>query len=158
NPAGFGDGESYLGSSSVTTDGSGNASFTATLSMGVAPDQLVTATAIHPSNNTSLFSNCQAVAGAGAPSTGRLKPAALGSVAGVVRQAAPILDIFAQDVALRRLEAAAGDAYFALALGDGSPSKSAGRAMLVRVVVPDIWSDDIQTTDKGNPLGAGRAE
>jgi len=57
DPSGFGEGQTYLGSVAVTTDVSGNASFTATIT-GTLGCKSVTATATDPSGNTSEFSNC----------------------------------------------------------------------------------------------------
>jgi hypothetical protein len=57
-----GEGERFLGSKKVTTDGSGNANFKASFDSKVAPGQLITATATDPSNNASEFSQCIAVA------------------------------------------------------------------------------------------------
>ena len=54
--SGFGEGETFLGATDVTTDGSGNASFTAALSVGNG--QFVAGTATDPGNNTSEFSAC----------------------------------------------------------------------------------------------------
>jgi hypothetical protein len=56
NSSGYGQGQTYLGSTSVTTDGSGNASFTVTLPFAVARGQFVAATATDPAGNTSEFS------------------------------------------------------------------------------------------------------
>ena len=56
DPLGYGEGEVYLGAMGVTTDGSGHASFSASLS--VSSSQFVTATATDPDNNTSEFSAC----------------------------------------------------------------------------------------------------
>lgn len=53
----FGEGENFLGSTTVTTDGSGNTNFTAILP--VPPGQWLTATATDPANNTSEFSKCE---------------------------------------------------------------------------------------------------
>jgi CSLREA domain-containing protein len=58
--SGFGEGKKFLGSQSVTTNGSGNASFTATVPTGTAPGNVVTSTATNPTNNTSEFSGCTA--------------------------------------------------------------------------------------------------
>ncbi len=55
DPSGYGQGQTYLGKITVTTDASGNASFTANLSVGVAPGQFLTATATDPAGNTSEF-------------------------------------------------------------------------------------------------------
>ena len=56
--AGNGEGKTFLGATSVTTDPSGNASINATLTGVDAMGQFVTATAIDPSGNTSEFSAC----------------------------------------------------------------------------------------------------
>ncbi|HEY2103350.1 MAG TPA: CSLREA domain-containing protein [Chthoniobacterales bacterium] len=53
DPSGFGEGETFLGSTNVTTDGSGNASFDLVVAQVAAG---VTATATDPSGNTSEFS------------------------------------------------------------------------------------------------------
>lgn len=59
---GFGEGEQLLGFTTVTTDASGNASFSQTLPTAVPVGQLITATATGPSNTTSEFSAGVAVA------------------------------------------------------------------------------------------------
>jgi uncharacterized repeat protein (TIGR01451 family)/CSLREA domain-containing protein len=56
--SGFGEGERYIGQTQVSTDGSGNASFTATFEEEVAPGTFITATATDPLGNTSEFSAC----------------------------------------------------------------------------------------------------
>jgi uncharacterized repeat protein (TIGR01451 family) len=56
NPSGFGEGRTFLGQINVTTDGNGDATFNTTLSVAVAADQYITATATDPNNNTSQFS------------------------------------------------------------------------------------------------------
>ena len=50
------EGQDYIGSTQVTTDGSGNISFDVTLPTTVAPGARITATATDPSGNTSEFS------------------------------------------------------------------------------------------------------
>ncbi len=62
DPSGFGEGETFLGSTSVTTDPSGNSSFTATLPVSVAVGHFLTATATDLAGNTSEFSQAEAVA------------------------------------------------------------------------------------------------
>jgi uncharacterized repeat protein (TIGR01451 family) len=59
--SGNGEGQIFLGSTSVTTDGQGNAPFNATLPTPTTPGQVVTATATDETNNTSEFSQCRAV-------------------------------------------------------------------------------------------------
>jgi hypothetical protein len=56
DPSGHGEGQTFLGFKSVTTDKTGQASFTVTLPTSTALGQFVTATATDPSNNTSEFS------------------------------------------------------------------------------------------------------
>ncbi|MDA2935492.1 hypothetical protein MYX82_14320, partial [Acidobacteria bacterium AH-259-D05] len=58
DPSGFGEGETFLGSTMVTTDGSGNASFTVAFPAKVLVGWFVTATATDPNDNTSEFSQC----------------------------------------------------------------------------------------------------
>lgn len=60
--SGFGEGEVFLGTTMVTTDGSGNAAIAATLPVSVGAGQVVTATATDPGGSTSEFSNCAVVA------------------------------------------------------------------------------------------------
>jgi parallel beta-helix repeat protein len=55
NPTGYGEGQFYLGTISVTTDGSGNANFTYTNSSGNYSGQYITATATSASGDTSEF-------------------------------------------------------------------------------------------------------
>ncbi len=61
DPSGYGEGEIYLGAEIVTTDASGDASFTTTLADSVPADYYATATATDPNGNTSEFSLCQLV-------------------------------------------------------------------------------------------------
>ncbi len=62
--SGFGEGQRYLGAISVSTDGSGNASFNSALAAATTAGEVVTATATDQSGNTSEFS---ALAGTGPP-------------------------------------------------------------------------------------------
>jgi hypothetical protein len=57
DPSGFGEGQIFIGSLTVTTDNNCNASFTATLP-GTIGCRSLTATATDPVGNTSEFSNC----------------------------------------------------------------------------------------------------
>jgi titin len=63
NPSGYGEGERFLGSATVTTDAQGNAGLTFTVALVVAPGQFISATATDPDNNTSEFSQCVTVFG-----------------------------------------------------------------------------------------------
>lgn len=66
NPAcdasGYGEGKSYFGSTSVSTDGSGNATINAVFPILLSATDSVTATATSPTNDTSEFSACRRVA------------------------------------------------------------------------------------------------
>jgi uncharacterized repeat protein (TIGR01451 family) len=57
DPSGNGEGEVYLGSDTVTTDGTGNATINTVLAVAVAVGDVITATATDPADNTSEFSN-----------------------------------------------------------------------------------------------------
>jgi hypothetical protein len=56
DPSGYGQGQTYLGFTTVTTDGTGHASFTATFSTVVPTGYAVSATATDPGGDTSQFS------------------------------------------------------------------------------------------------------
>ena len=56
--SGYGEGQTYLGSTDVTTDGSGDAAFDVTFSTTVPAGYYITATATDPGGNTSEFSQC----------------------------------------------------------------------------------------------------
>lgn len=58
DPSGNGEGESFLGTTDVTTDGSGDVSFMVTFPAAVPAGQFITATATDPNDNTSEFSQC----------------------------------------------------------------------------------------------------
>ena len=55
---GFGEGKTFVGSTTVTTNGTGDATFIAVFPSLVSGGQFITATATDPSNNTSEFSEC----------------------------------------------------------------------------------------------------
>lgn len=58
--SGYGEGETFLGFTEVTTDGGGDTSFSVVLA-NVAEGDLITVTATDANNNTSEFSRCDAV-------------------------------------------------------------------------------------------------
>jgi hypothetical protein len=58
NASGFGEGETFIGSMTVTTDALGRAKFTMTFAIGVSSGHFITATATDANNNTSQFSRC----------------------------------------------------------------------------------------------------
>ncbi|MCH7999872.1 MAG: right-handed parallel beta-helix repeat-containing protein, partial [Chloroflexi bacterium] len=59
--SGHGEGETFVVSSTKTTDGSGNVSFTITVGSAVPVGRFIAATATDPSDNTSEFSECEEV-------------------------------------------------------------------------------------------------
>ena len=56
DPSGFGQGQTYLATKTVTTNGSGVASFTFTIKPALAAGEVISATATSPLDNTSAFS------------------------------------------------------------------------------------------------------
>ena len=58
DPGGFGEGETFLGARDVTTDASGNVTFSATFPIALSAAEVVTTTATDPVGNTSEFSEC----------------------------------------------------------------------------------------------------
>lgn len=69
---GFGEGKTFLTFLSVTTDGSGNATFSTLLTPTVPVGHFLTATATDPNGNTSEFSKAVQVGAAGADIVGRV--------------------------------------------------------------------------------------
>jgi CSLREA domain-containing protein len=67
--SGFGEGRTFLGSTTANTDGGGDGSFSATVSATLSAGTQVTATATDPQGNTSEFSQCLAVTGDSTPPT-----------------------------------------------------------------------------------------
>jgi len=64
DPSGFGEGQNFMGSMVVMTDGSCSANFSMTFAAGSLAGQFVTATATDPTDNTSEFSQCLQVTAA----------------------------------------------------------------------------------------------
>ena len=98
----FGEGQTYLGSSTVTTDADGNASLSAVLDVPAAPGTMITATVTDPAGSTSEFSRGLTIAAAPA-------------VAGVYLSASQWRPAFRQFIAARGLGSA--DYGFAVAAG-----------------------------------------
>jgi hypothetical protein len=63
DPFGNGEGETFIGSADVMTDGNCNATIDATFPVAVASGHVITATATDPNNNSSEFSACVTVQG-----------------------------------------------------------------------------------------------
>jgi hypothetical protein len=75
NPSGFGEGERFLGATTVTTNASGTASFMVTFAIAIDPGQFIATTATDPNNNTSQFSRCvEVTSGGGAGGAGGNTP------------------------------------------------------------------------------------
>jgi hypothetical protein len=58
DPSGYGEGQKYIGSAAVVTDGAGNVSFSVNLPVAVKVGSFITATATDSQNNTSEFAQC----------------------------------------------------------------------------------------------------
>jgi CSLREA domain-containing protein len=87
---GYGEGEHFLGAASVTTDGTGNGTFS--VNFQAQPGQFISATATDPDGNTSEFARTVAITG-----TTNAPPIAQGDNV-VTPQATPItIDILAND-------------------------------------------------------------
>lgn len=69
HPSGNGSGETFIGSTDVTTDDNCTAPITATLQVSVQPGHVITATATDLGGNTSEFSGCVSVTPSGATPT-----------------------------------------------------------------------------------------
>jgi CSLREA domain-containing protein len=70
----YGEGKVLLGTTTVTTDMAGNATFTATFATRVAVGEVVTATTTDPGNNTSEFSQRRVVVNGNSPPTAEAGP------------------------------------------------------------------------------------
>jgi len=66
DPSGYGEGQRYLGSTTITTDASGKGAFTASLPVTVLNGQAITATTTDAAGNTSEFSKAIKCAGVAA--------------------------------------------------------------------------------------------
>jgi parallel beta-helix repeat protein len=77
NPSGYGEGQTFLGATTVITDDSGAATFTVTLDGGVAAGQYVSATATDPAGNTSAFAACWQLPSMALPGLAAWRPAVL---------------------------------------------------------------------------------
>lgn len=103
-----GEGKEYLGSTDVTTDGNGNASFTLQVATALSSG-VVTATATDSGGNTSEYSYCQQISNTPvAPSAPQLLSPSNGEA---VTQNPPTLD----------WAPAAGASYYRVAIRDGGP-------------------------------------
>ncbi len=101
DPSGYGEGERYLGTEIVTTDGGGTANFIATLQENVPQGTLITATATDPIGNTSEFSECEPIVAPSAVTSSSF--AVTASNAGqLARQALALLIVGSGVVALIR--------------------------------------------------------
>jgi hypothetical protein len=67
DPSGYGQGQNLIGTTTVTTDSSGNASFSASFPIVIPTGQAVSATATDPSGDTSEFAQDVAVVAATSP-------------------------------------------------------------------------------------------
>ena len=84
DPSGNGEGQLFLGSTTVTTNAGGNATFSATLAGAATTGQSVTATATDAAGNTSEFSSCVAYGAADLSVTETVSPATTAPVGSTV--------------------------------------------------------------------------
>ncbi len=84
DPSGNGEGKTFLGAATVTTDSGGDSNFSVALTKTVAVGAAITASATDPDNNTSEFSTCvTAVAATPTPVPGTTVPG-LAAMAGML--------------------------------------------------------------------------
>jgi hypothetical protein len=146
NPApdqsGYGQGRFYLGSTTATTDSSGNASFTATGLGASSPGQWVSATATDPGGDTSEF--CQDVKAVPAPTVLVLNPTASGAVTLAGNASVKIPGIVAVDSSSSAAISAGGNSQLAAATIDvlggvkTSGSATVSPAATTGVSFPDL--------------------
>jgi hypothetical protein len=79
HPSGNGSGETFIGSTDLTTDGTCNAPISVTLPVNVDAGHVITATATDPGGNTSEFSACVLVNSGGPTPTGTPSPTPTGT-------------------------------------------------------------------------------
>jgi hypothetical protein len=140
DPSSYGEGEVYLGSGTVTTDGTGNVTFTITLTTSVTAGHFITVTATDPSDNTSEFSNAVAVA------------AAAGDVILLVTPDATSLT--AQDAAKKALIESWGYTVIPISAGDSQANFDAVAATAKAAYVSEeITSGDLGTKLRDTTIG-----
>jgi parallel beta-helix repeat protein len=85
DPSGYGEGERYLSSTTVTTDGNGNVSFLVILPAATTAGEVISATATDPDGNTSEFSADVTAQAAGGNQPGDSIVLSGGATAGTVQ-------------------------------------------------------------------------
>jgi len=103
DPSGFGQGQTYLAAQTVTTNGSGVASFSFTIKPALPAGDVVAATDTSPSNNTSAFSADVTVTSVAAAQTAPSAPVAPATTAGPVLGALPAASSTQDDSVLTSL-------------------------------------------------------
>ena len=93
DPSGFGQGQTYLATKTMTTNGSGVATFTFTIKPALAAGEVVSATATSPSNNTSAFSADVTVTSVAATTT--VKSTVVAAPAALAPSVAPVVPLLA---------------------------------------------------------------
>jgi titin len=152
DPSGLGEGEVFLGTASVTTDGNGHARIRVDLPVPVNVDEFVTATATSPSGDTSEFSNCQVVIGTAAPDLSSGDDANLAAVATALPAADRSETTIPAALVSPNLDLAQTDRYFADLPANGQTQDFAllKRASPLWPTSPQygnepgsIWSDEL---------------
>ena len=146
NPSGYGEGQYYLGTLTVVTNGSGNASFSAQLNTSVAAGQFISATATTPIGTTSQFALDVAATMAAnatrppvADATIREVAASLPAVA--ARHATPVPTAAVEDRSIRHALPSAGLAV--AAEGSGIGPESVGQHTAPVAAVADSGIDGL---------------
>ena len=162
DPSGHGEGESFLGFTTTTTDGSGNATFSSVLPTPVAPGRVVTATATSASGNTSELSLCRSVVCTATIPAGSPTLTVQGDVIGwsatatagaydLVRGSIGILRATAGDFAAATQECLANDTSATSFVHAPDPAPAQGHWYLVR----PVNCAGPGTYDSGAPSQAG---
>jgi parallel beta-helix repeat protein len=162
--SGFGEGKTFVGSTSVTTDGSGTAPFNVNFSSAAAsPGMVVTATATDALGNTSEFSRCALVEGPGqfsmSAATASIGEGNTSVTLNVVRTGGTIGTVTV-DYATANGTATAGSDYTAksgtLTLADGEASKSISIPILDDAVYEgnETFSVTLSNATGGATIGA----
>jgi titin len=147
NVSGYGEGQEFLGSTTVTTDDNGTAAFMATYT-GVSVGQFVAATATNPTHDTSQFSKCLQVSGPNAPERVGLHPGPFL----LQPETVPIAPLMTTMIgpAPRSPEGRGGDLSLTASPPESRPPVSSG-SPAASGVSTDVWQEMIPS-DLVNPL------
>jgi hypothetical protein len=126
DPSGYGEGAQFFGTTSVTTNGNGDATINVTFPVALATGRVITATATDPNGNTSEFS-------AANPTT------ANGSVQFTVSSIQLIEDVGTITLTVERTGGMAGNLSVDYSTTDGTGDRRAGLHLRFRYVKFQCW-------------------